>query len=333
VNPDPHGYAWCFSKARQSSPITFSPDYDYFISAVESDPDTLFVDQGWWGNPGGVAHCNITGKVIGSLPFPHDFTATRYGQNNAAALLMPDNETLVQFQPLYRCTPGSPVLSLAYSLKRSVVPTANVSILGDGAAGAHGGSLLSSIGGTIRMGELLPNSPPLRHAIKLMLWAAAYYFPGNVSVPCYRWPALRCDGKWNASRDASNPNFYNGSDASLKPGALLAVPPALSTAIRGTLNTALGRKFLDVLTDYGGYLDDNTAGDRGAFNVESGVENETVKAYGPELGTISHIKPGSLLYGDLRLIYQQLHIVENNSPGSVGGGGRPRQPPAPPICP
>lgn len=31
-----------------------------------------------------------------------------------------------------------------------------------------------------------------------MLWGQDYYFPGNNTVPCYRWPALNCDGSWNA---------------------------------------------------------------------------------------------------------------------------------------
>ena len=32
--------------------------------------------------------------------------------NNAAAILLPDNESLIETQPLYRCSPGSPILSL-----------------------------------------------------------------------------------------------------------------------------------------------------------------------------------------------------------------------------
>ena len=62
-------------------------------------------------------------------------TIQRLNSNNAAALLMPDNDTLVQFQPLVRCQPGGPLLSL------SPYPQ-NFSILGDGTWGAHGGSLL-----------------------------------------------------------------------------------------------------------------------------------------------------------------------------------------------
>ena len=100
-----------------------------------------------------------------------------------------------------------------------------------------------------------------RHALKLMLWAARYYFPGNASIPCWRWPATNCDGFWNASRDPSNTNYYNGSNPDLKPGALLAVPPQAAAKVSVALKTTVARKLLAALTDYGGYLDDNTASD------------------------------------------------------------------------
>ena len=51
--------------------------------------------------------------------------------------------------------------------------------------------------------------------------------------------------------------------------------------------------------------------------------------YGINLHDVS---PGDALYNDLVLIYRQLHIVDNNSRNSKGGGGTPLQPPLPPIC-
>jgi hypothetical protein len=43
------------------------------------------------------------------------------------------------------------------------------------------------------------------------------------------------------------------------------------------------------------------------------------------------VKKGPL-YDDLLRVFQALHIVTNNGPESVGGGGTPRKPPAPPLC-
>ena len=334
-------FAWCY--ANRTRPATagavpggFYVDTDYFVATSALDPPTPFVDQGWWGSDHqcGRDHCCIrtTSKTIGTVIFPHNqtFGNGTSGGNNAAAVLLPDRDTLVQFQPLYRCSPGSPILSLGFFLKE---PWANLSITGDGALGAHGGSHLSSIGGTIRRGELDPDAAPIRHALKLMLWAKEYYWAGTADTPCYRWPATNCDGPASARADPADPNFYNGSNPDLKPGALLAVPPSRGPGVSGTLRTAIGRKLLAALTDYGGYLDDNTAGDAGAFNVEEGVEAEVAMAYG---GMRLHVSRAGdqPLYHDLLAIYKELHIVNNNRAGNVGGGGgRRRQPMAPPICP
>lgn len=342
-NPDPSHFAWCFANAsaKRWAPDRMYVDIDYFIAASDNDPETPFVDQGWWGNDNecGGDHCcrRSSAKQIGTLPFPVNWTANMTS-NNAAALLMPDQETLVQFQPLVRCTPGSPLFSLPPDLfypNKSKTPPAgllnqNASILGEGTWGAHGGSHLSSIGGTIRLGELLPDAPPIPHALKLMLFAARYYWPGNATVACYRWPALNCDFAWSASRDPAVSNWYNGTNEKLKPGALLAVPERLSREIALDLQTVLGRKMLAVLTDYGGYLDDNTDSNTGAFNVENGVVEEVAAAYD---GLALNCGPSAPFYEDMVAIFRGLHIVDNNTPHSKGGGGQPRRPPAPPICP
>eukprot|EP00729_Bicosta_minor_P021332 gene21332-28234_t len=157
ITPDPQHYGWCYAKGGSGGgPKVFYTDTDIFIATTDSDPQTTFVDQGWWGQND---HCVIKGN------------------NNAAAVLMPDNVygtvllgtedavTLVQFQPLYRCSPGSPVLSLSYFLRAK---WSNVSILGGGANGAHGGSHLSSIGGTIRKGELNSTASPIRPVLLKM---------------------------------------------------------------------------------------------------------------------------------------------------------------------
>ncbi|CAF1665766.1 unnamed protein product, partial [Didymodactylos carnosus] len=103
------------------------------------------------------------GGFVGTIHFPANLTVTAFDNNNAAALLQPDNHTIINTQPLYRCTPGSPVLSLV----QSGVTAKDDIVWGSGTWGAHGGSELSSIGGTIRLGELLPNTPSIQHALKL----------------------------------------------------------------------------------------------------------------------------------------------------------------------
>ena len=78
--------------------------------------------------------------------------------------------TIVQSQPLYRCKPDAPILALRQYLvgKHTGIPI-NISIEAGGYAtmlGPHGGTGLSAIGGTIRLGELAPTGS-ITHALKL----------------------------------------------------------------------------------------------------------------------------------------------------------------------
>jgi hypothetical protein len=297
-------------------PDNFFSDDDYFIVATSDDPPTPWYNQGWWGDRPGLTHCNITGRFVGNIPFPTNVTVTK-GGNNAAALLQPDNHTIINTQPLYRCTPGSPVLSLMLTgmgAKDDIV-------FGNGTWGAHGGSGLSSIGGTIRLGELLPDTPPIRHALKLQLYAFNYYYDQR---PGYVWPALYCDGY---AFDPKYPAHYSGNDIYLSPGSLLAIPSNITVNV----TTVPAQKLLFALQNYGGYLCDDTYGNRGTINTEHGVTDEFKAAYGYPF-TSRPTGPGAAWYADMLALFQSLHVVINNSNRTVGGGGTPLQPTPPPIC-
>ena len=124
--------------------------------------------------------------------------------------------------------------------------------------------------------------------------------------------------------------FFVGPNPKLKPGSLLAVPGNLATAVQARIRTTLGQKMLTVLTDYGGYIDDDTASNTAAYSVADGVAAEVDAAY----GSVNNLAPGpgSDYYHDLVAVFQALHVVDNNGPARHGGGGVPRQPPALPIC-
>ena len=299
-------------------PHNFFSDDDYFIVTAKDDPLTPWYNQGWWGNPGGEAHCNITGHFVGNISFPANLTVREFGNNTAAALLQPDNHTIINTQPLYRCTPGSPVLSI---LMKGLTAMDDI-VSGNGTWGAHGGSGLSSIGGTIRLGELLPNAPPTRHALKLQLFASNYYYSQR---PGYVWPALSCDGY---AFNPNDPYRYGGHDIYLSPGALLAIPSNITVNV----TTVPGQKLLFTLQNYGGYLCDDTYTNRGTVNTEHGVTDEFQAAYGYAFNSGPN-ESGAAWYADMLALFQALHVVINNSNTTVGGGGIPLQPPPPPICP
>lgn len=130
-----------------------------------------------------------------------------------------------------------------------------------------------------------------------------------------------------AHADAS-PLRYNGSNPQLTPGTLLAVRPTRAAALQATMRTVPGARILATLTDYGGYLVDDTAANRGTMCIEGGVAEEFEAAYGFPFDA----RPGSPFYADLLAIFQALEIVVNSSPSTIGGGGSPLQPLAPPIC-
>src|SRR3989442_5508548 len=95
---------------------------------------------------------------------------------------MPDGRTLTQGQPLARCTAGGPA-TMWWSVTND--------LYGTGIDGGHGGSGLSSLGGTIRLGELVPGGV-IRHVMKMNLYGLNNYYYGTTQG--YRWPASQADG-------------------------------------------------------------------------------------------------------------------------------------------
>lgn len=200
-----------------------------------------------------------------------------------------------------------------------------------GQSGAHGGSGLTTLGGTLRKGEL-SGSDPIRHplAVTMNLTKWGTVNGGNITKG-YRWPAL-----W-ADTAHSNPAFavgygsltslgYTGRDG-LGEGSLVALPTTVDlTALK--FETREGAKLAWTYQNYGAYVVDN-AGDTGSYdvhrlNIEAGVEKES-----PVLET--NDKMGTPFTRDMDKIFTRLAVVDNNGPASIGGGGTPLQPLAPPL--
>jgi len=306
--------------ASQSPPRNFFSDDDYFFVTSASDPLTAWYKQGWWGPPSGTGHCNITGPLVDHLRFPHNVTVTAFGNNNGAGLLQPDGHTLIEMQPVYRCGPGSPIL--AQDCRSHCT---NDIRYGNGTTGAHGGSGLSAVGGTIRLGELSHGAAAIQHALKLELYAKDYYWHAPNRTACYSWPAITCDGY------ALTPGQhleYGGTNPWVRPGSLLALTQADRQALDAVLTTDPGRVVADALASYGGYLVDDTAATRGTICTEHGVTDQFKSDWDMDFDQTS-----GPWYDDLLAVFRKLQVVRNNGPDAVGGGGKPVQPPPPPLCP
>ena len=286
-------------------------DTDYFVATSGADPLIPWYSQGWWNS---TPHCEQLpwSPRVGAVPWPPALTITA-GGNNALALLLPDGDSLIFTQPAYRCSPTAPLLGLRDASHGTG------SLRGLGNWGGHGGSALNAIGGSLRVGEL-------------QLWAARYYYGpahGATWSTCHRWPALVCDGYF------MDPALYNGTNAALKPGALLALPPAALPSLLASLATAPARALAWTLAHYGGLLADDTYADRATFNAEAGFTDAFQAAWGwPFEAAPGDARPGAAAWlADVLALFRALQVVDSNGPGAPGGGGAPLQPPPPPFCP
>lgn len=289
-----------------------SGDVDYYIVTAHSDPIVPWYNPDSWLK----GRCSNIGKgrndylhVPQKLIVP-DATESET-PNNSAAFLQPDGKTLIQMSPLARCETGGTV----FGYVAPSYPHYHENIYGPGITGGHAGSGLSSIGGTIRLGELLPDTKPMRHALKLELYAHQYLYH---QPPGYRWPAVKADVyAYNNYYDQMQ---YGGSNPALVMGSLLAIPPQVSPKSLN-LETIPGRKLFFTLQNYGGYIVDDTLWDNHAIAIENGAMAEFESQYGYSFNTDS-----GAFYNDVNQLFQVLQIVDNNRPENIGGGGKPRQP-------
>jgi hypothetical protein len=291
---------------------------------LEADPDIIvltptaplvpiYTNNNSWNNGD---RCAVQGPLFFSAPIPSDFVLGNTTWNAGLAVLLADGRTLRQTQPFARCTAGGPATSGAW-----YVP--DVDLYGDGILGAHGGSTLSAIGGTLRMGELRPNGPPVRHALKIDLYGKDNFYNDGVYADSYRWPAISSDGLAN----------YGGTNPALKEGSLLALPPSAAIDALG-LQTEAAKMLAWTLQNYGAYVVDDSAWPAYALCTEFGPNGVFTRQFQSDWGFsfgdwVS--TPGPWQH-DIQLLVSMLNVVNNNGPQSIGGGGTPLQPLAPPIA-
>ena len=228
---------------QKATAAGMTADVDVLI-LTPSAPDTPVYYNGdaWDKVPG---RCDVQGGVLFNAPIPTDFVVPGNGGGNphgttpnyATAILAADGHTLYQGQPFARCSAGGNA-TIMWSQDSE-------DLYGTGFSGAHGGSMLSSIGGTIRLGELVSGGA-IRHAMKLNMDSVNFY---NGSGG-YRWPATTADSGYK--------DFYTGSIPEVRMGSLLALPKATDVDNMG-LETEPAKILARAFQDYGAYIAD-TAG-------------------------------------------------------------------------
>jgi len=303
-------------------------DYEHIILSPTSPLINVYYSGTGWPT---ACSTPTSGTLLQTVPVPSAYTVGADGGNNGSAFLSPDYRTIQQNQPFCRCTAGANATSMV------ALSTWTVDFYGDGIAGAHGGSKLSSIGGSLRVGELRPNQTGPAHAIKLNINSSQLY---NGS-PGYVWPA--------ASRDSSS-TTYSGTNANLQMGSLLAIPPsvtlaslALQTNLAGDTLKGPGAQLFWTLQNYGIYIVDVTGSTTTpgfSLSIEASGTGPTATGYtqGFEAQFFNDWGYGPKQWGagsawanDFLLLMSKLQAVTNNTTSTIGGGGAPKQQLAAPL--
>ena len=266
--------------------------------------------------------CAATGDMLFQVPMPSDYIVPNNNGNASAVFLQSDGRTLIQMQPFTRCTAGGAGTTLTGA---SDFPP--VDLYGDGIRGSHGGSGLSAIGGTLRMGELRPGDQGPAHALKVAVYSSLVLYDCSTLSECYRWPADRAD-----SDAVSSYGRQRANSSAMKMGALLAIPTFTDISTMG-LETEPAKQLAWTLQNYGAYIDDTQPEPSFMLNAEIGPNGSFLTQFETDWGfpLEQRVRDNSPWSRDIQRLMTALYVVDNNGPSSIGGGGTPLQPLAAPI--
>ena len=282
-------YVW--AGIRHATQMAYFTDADILVLKPSVPPVTVFANYDDWGAG---SRCDVHGPALFTLPIPADFVIPGSHQgspdgdtpNAATAILAPDGHTLIQTQPFARCAGRGPTSHYMFG---------NEDLYGTGETGSHGGSGLSALGGTVRLGELVPGGA-IRHSLKLNIDSANFY-PGFSG---FRWPA------WKS--DAGGAGYW-GSIPQVRMGSLLAAKPDFAIS---SLETEPGRIVARAFQDYGAYIVDTSGWSIYNFVTErspdGSVQDEFARAWGFPLNTGVGANGWAR---DLDKIFTNLWVVDN----------------------
>lgn len=279
------------------------------------------MNSGGWDGGNQESRCSSAGNALGDnypkAPIPNDFITLNKisgGTPNAAtAILLPDKTTVIQNQPLTICSAGGAVLS------KYVYDTVNIKT-SDGIRGAQGGAGMSSLGGAIRINEMIAGGT-IKHALKIVIYGVDNLYYDQSSSKGYRWPAYKHDDGAEPG-NCTPSNQYCGTNPNLQIGALLALPASVDINSLG-LTAESSKMMAKAMQDYGAYAVDNSAWPYVGIAVEYGPAGD---------GKSKFNSLGGFNRSDLDKIFTKLQIVNNNGPTAIGGGGTPRVAVAPDFC-
>lgn len=298
---------------------------DGFIVLTPSAPLRNLIDRKyWWPYP----QTGITPVDSGiDVHIPDDYLIPPppgSSYPNRATAMIQANGLVREFQYTVRESAGSDVTY--HESLRATYDLTGDGLTGPNGFGAHGGSGMTVLGGTIRDTEL-SNPGPIGHALALTIntwkWATAQ---GGAITNGYRWPAIAADSNWATAYGSVDGGAHSKDGVGM--GSLLAVPASVDLAALG-LETTLGWKIAEAMQQYGGYIVDST-GSASNDDLLWNVTAEALERY-PMLDAWGDPAPPDTPYRrDMDRILPMLALVDNNTPTTIGGGGVPLVPWSPP---
>jgi hypothetical protein len=256
---------------------------------------------------------NLTGSHDGTIAVHCDPAMTGTGQwNYTCAFLRTDGDTVAQAQTLQLQAGGNPNIG---GMGTYTVPDVSITA-SQGITGAHGGSSLSCLGGTLTKADLT-GTGPIPHACKVLFNGLMFYSSKGSG---WQWPASNADGGYNSPGDV---NYYGGSNPLIVEGALLALPPSVNPQTRYA--DPLIRRIATALQNYGCYIVDNTASGQGNATAVIEMNWDAAPAF----------RGGPTFNADLLRMYEDLQVISNSTQATPGGGAlgtRRLAPFAPPFA-
>lgn len=307
---------------EKASAMGMTIDEDIIVMKPGAPKTEIYTNNAGWNRE--KDRCLKEGPLLFSAPITNNFTVSPDNwdgltPNSGLAVLMPDGRTIKQTQPFARCYTGKSATS-KYLFEDN-------DIYGEGYYGAHGGSGLSAIGGALRVGELVSEDKPIKHVLKINVYGKKNLYYDNTTKG-FRWPAKQADNYASSNYGTTR---LKPANKECRMGALLALPPSINLDLLN-FETIPGKILARAFQDYGAYIVDDTAWDVYAIISEWGPDGRLSDDFEKKWGFPMSTKEKNTAWSrDMDKIFLNLHIVVNNSPESIGGGGKPRVPLAPPL--
>lgn len=301
-----------YAAAGIPAPDFIEVEEDIILNRPASPLRQVWTNAVGWGAGD---RCDETTYAGFDVPIPDDYVVDDppgFLFNNSAAIVMTDGVTVKEFQPFQRCTAGGRVTYY----EDAQVYQYNA-LTDEGFDGAHGGSGLPALFGTIRTTELLTTGSYIPHVLKCLLERAALS-PENSANDAnfgFRFPAGSADGGFEVN--------YTGTVPECRMGSLLALLPAFDV---DALESEPGKILARTLKWYGMVVVDERA-DAGGFAIatEQGPDGNLNVLFQAQWGTyVDQPDITTTAWArDVAAIIAALYVVDNNTATNVGGGGAP----------